>query len=290
MTENELWTLLESEPLLRLAIGAAGSLAIAGTAYRLRALSGSGAAAAAFMGTGYVFYGGPVWFGLLIAFFVSSTFWSKWKKKHASKSGAEKNYSKGSRRDAGQVTANGGVGLFLCAVYGFWPEQWLLYAFVGVMASVNADTWATEIGALSRRAPVSVRTLRRVAPGTSGGVTPLGSLAALGGGAFIGACAMLLAQAPTGWSAAAVPAPPALALLLAGAAAGLAGAFADSWLGATVQAMYRCRVCGSETERAVHCGSASERIRGFGWMTNDAVNLLSSLMAGALAALLGELL
>ncbi|CDN45071.1 DUF92 domain-containing protein, partial [Paenibacillus sp. P22] len=71
---------------------------------------------------------------------------------------------------------------------------------------------------------------------------------------------------------------------------GLAGAFADSWLGATVQAMYRCRVCGSETERAVHCGSASERIRGFGWMTNDAVNLLSSLMAGALAALLGELL
>ncbi|MGN7455346.1 DUF92 domain-containing protein, partial [Paenibacillus pasadenensis] len=82
----------------------------------------------------------------------------------------------------------------------------------------------------------------------------------------------------------AVPAPPLGALLAAGALAGLAGALADSWLGATFQVMYRCSACGSETERAEHCGRPAERVRGFAWMTNDAVNLVSSLLAGALAA------
>lgn len=284
----DIWSLLDASPPLRLTVGATGSMLIAGAAWKLRALSGSGAAAAILLGTGYVFLGGPIWFSLLIAFFVSSTLWSKWKKHHRAKAQAESNYAKGSQRDALQVLANGGAGLLLCAAYSVWPEPWLLYAFIGVMASVNADTWATEIGALSRSEPISVRTLRRVPAGTSGGVTPLGTLAALLGGAFIGAAAALLAELPLSWGAAAAqPAPPGAALLIAGAAAGLAGALADSWLGATVQAMYRCRVCGSDTERAEHCGRAAEPVRGFAWMTNDAVNLLSSLLAGIIAAAIG---
>ncbi|OXM17561.1 DUF92 domain-containing protein [Paenibacillus herberti] len=279
--------MLDTSPLLRLAVGVVGSLVIAGAAWKLRALSGSGAAAAILLGTGYVYFGGPLWFSLLIAFFVSSTLWSKWKKHHRAKANAERSYAKGSRRDAGQVLANGGFGLLLCVAYSLWPEPWLLLAFVGVMASVNADTWATEVGALSRSAPISVRTLRRVPPGTSGGITPLGTFAALLGGAFIGAAAALLAELPLAWRAAAAqPAPSATTLLLAGAAAGLAGALADSWLGATVQAMYRCPSCGSDTERAEHCGRATLKIRGFAWMTNDAVNLVSSLLAGVLAAAL----
>ncbi|QJC51574.1 DUF92 domain-containing protein [Paenibacillus albicereus] len=280
------WSLLDGQPLLRLAAAAAGAALIAGAAWRLRALSGSGAIAAAGLGTGYVALGGPFWFGLLLAFFVSSTLWSKWKKHHRAKAGAERNYAKGSRRDAGQVLANGGAGLLACAAYAVWPEPWLALAYVGVIASVNADTWATEIGALSRSLPRSVRTLRRVPAGTSGGITPLGTTAALLGGAFIGAAgALLAAAAPLGWgAAAAAPSPSPVALLAAGALAGLAGALADSWLGATAQAMYRCRSCGSETERAEHCGRPAERVRGFAWMTNDAVNLVSSLLAGALGA------
>ncbi|WP_036586443.1 DUF92 domain-containing protein, partial [Paenibacillus darwinianus] len=69
--------------------------------------------------------------------------------------------------------------------------------------------------------------------------------------------------------------------------AGLAGAFADSVLGATVQAMYRCRVCGSETERAAHCGPPAELVRGLRMMTNDLVNLCASVFAGLLATGLG---
>ena len=113
-----------------------------------------------------------------------------------------------------------------------------------------------------------------VTPGTSGGVTVLGSAAALAGAAFIGAAAALLAP-----QAAASPG----VLIAVAAMAGLIGAFADSLLGATAQAMYRCSICGSDTERAEHCGGAAEQIRGFAWMTNDAVNMVSSAVAGLLA-------
>ncbi|QHW30607.1 DUF92 domain-containing protein [Paenibacillus rhizovicinus] len=258
---------------IRAAAGVLGSGLIAASAYRLRALSGSGAWSAAVMGTGYVALGGPLWFGALLAFFLSSTLWSKWKKRHAKKKAAEANYAKSGRRDAFQVWANGGLGLLLCLAHAIWPAAGWMYAFAGVMGAVNADTWATEIGALSRRAPRSVLNGRPVTAGTSGGVTALGSAAALAGAAFIGAVAAVLAPAGAGPGA----------LLAAAAVAGTAGAFADSLLGATVQAMYRCRACGTETERAEHCGAAAVRIRGCAVMTNDAVNFASSAVAGLLA-------
>lgn len=278
---------------LRLLAGLIGSGLIAAAAYRSRSLALSGAWSAVVMGTGFAVLGEPVWFCLLIAFFVSSSFWSKWKRKHRAKAAAEAKYEKTGRRDAGQVWANGGAGLLLCAANALWPDQGWLFAYIGVMAAVNADTWATEIGALSKTAPRSVTSGKPVTPGTSGGVTPLGSAAALAGAVFIGAVAALLLAAPQPAEAAAgTPGGVALAAayIAAAAAAGLAGAFADSLLGATGQAMYRCRVCGSETERAAHCGSTAERVRGFAWLNNDRVNLLSSLFAGALAWGIGYVL
>lgn len=278
---------------IRLLAGLLGSGLIAAAAFRARSLSASGAWSAVVMGTGFVALGEPVWFGVLISFFVSSTLWSRWKRKHRAKASAEAKYEKTGRRDAGQVWANGGAGLALCAAHAIWPDQGWLYAYIGIMAAVNADTWATEIGALSRTAPRSVTSGKPVVAGTSGGVTPLGSAAALAGAVFIGAVAALLLAAPQQADAAAgTPGggAAAAAYIAAAAAAGLAGAFADSLLGATGQAMYRCRVCGSETERAAHCGSAAEQVRGFAWLNNDRVNLLSSLFAGLLAFAIGELL
>ncbi|MCQ6558529.1 DUF92 domain-containing protein [Paenibacillus mendelii] len=267
---------------LRLLAGLVGSGLIAWGAYRMRSLSLTGAIAAILMGTGFVTLGEPVWFGVLIAFFVSSSLWSKWKRWNRQKRQAETNYAKSGRRDAGQVWANGGLGLALCAMHALWPNEGWIYAFVGVMGAVNADTWATEIGALSRRAPRALLSGKPVAPGTSGGVTLLGSTAALAGAAFIGVVAALLVcaeQSPGQLSMG--------GLIAAAAVAGTAGAFIDSLLGATVQAMFRCRVCGSETERSHHCGEKARPIRGFAWMTNDAVNLLSSAAAGLLGGGIG---
>lgn len=132
-------------------------------------------------------------------FFVSSTLWSKWKK-HA-KAAAESGYEKTGRRDAGQVLANGGVGLLLCAANWAYPHPLWWYAFLGVMAAVTADTWATEIGGLSRTPPISIKTGRRVPPGTSGGVSGLGMVASLAGGLFIGVAAWMLLVVVPGQSA-----------------------------------------------------------------------------------------
>ena len=281
------WLLTVTEPWwVRLLLGILGSVLIAGAAYRRQSLSGSGALSAAIMGSAFVTLGGPVWFGCLIMFFVTSSLWSSWKRRHRAKQQAEASYAKGSRRDAGQVWANGGLGLALCLAHAVWPDPLWLFAFVGVMASANADTWATEIGALSRSAPRALIGWHRVEPGTSGGVTFLGSSAALAGAGLIGVTGAVLAVAAP--LAQHVWAPPftlqsAAVLAVIGAFAGLVGAFVDSWLGAVCQVMYRCKNCGKETERARHCGVPAQQIRGWRWMTNDVVNLLAAAAAGLLA-------
>ena len=76
--------------------------------------------------------------------------------------------------------------------------------------------------------------------------------------------------------------------LVLNALAGLAGSLVDSVLGATVQGIYWCAACQKETERRIHtCGAATEPLRGWGWLNNDLVNLVSSVAGGLLAAGLG---
>lgn len=253
-------------------IGAAGAIIVAGAAYRKRSLSESGAAAAILMGTIYYGAGNVFWFGTLLLFFITSTLLSRYGKKR--KADLEKSYAKTGRRDAGQVFANGGIGMVLCLLNAWVPSELWVLLFIGVMATVTADTWATELGSLSRRPPRSVLNGRVLTAGESGGVSWAGSLAAAAGSLLIGAGGWLLA----GWSGMSAD---WLSYVLAALAGGLVGAFADSYFGAALQVMYRCRACGKTVEVAHHCGQKTERMRGYSWMSNDAVNLISSLLGGA---------
>nr|WP_202887490.1 DUF92 domain-containing protein [Cohnella zeiphila] len=262
-----------------------GSIGISGVAYAKRSLSRSGFLAATILGTAMYALGSTVWFGSLIAFFVSSTLWSKWKK-HAKEMIAS-GYEKSGARDAGQVLANGGLGLLLCAANWAWPNPLWWYAFLGVMAAVTADTWATEIGGLSRTAPISIKTGRRVSPGTSGGISGLGLFASMAGGLFIGAIAWALLVALPDQEASDKVASAVRLFVWAGVAgvAGLIGSLSDSWIGATWQQMYRCSACGREIEVMRHCGKPAVRIRGRAGWNNDTVNVAGSLVGGALAVL-----
>jgi len=275
-------------------IGALCSLIVAGAAYKKRSLSGSGFAAAFVVGTLLYATGSLAWFGTLLVFFITSTLLSKWK--HRQKAAVEANYAKTGRRDAGQVIANGGLGVIMCLGHVFWPHPLWWAGFIGVMATVNADTWATEIGGLSRSQPRSIVSGRRVPAGTSGGVTRLGLAASAAGGLLIGASGWALsggsllpeaaaASVPGGEGAAALG-----ILLLLGGLGGLLGSLADSWLGAVLQVMYRCPVCGRELEKSRHCDAAAVRTRGLAFMNNDTVNMLSSLLGGAVSAALYALL
>lgn len=268
--------------VLQWMIGLFGALLVAGAAYLKQSLSFSGMLAAVIMGTIYFGAGSAFWFGILLLFFISSSLLSRLKKER--KEELERTYAKTGRRDAGQVFANGGIGMLLVLLNAVHPQPLWEMLFVGVMATVTADTWATECGTLSRKPPRSVLTGKPLAAGESGGVSLLGTAAAGMGGLVIGAASWLLQQISgmDGFSF--------TALAAAGWFGGLVGAFTDSLLGATVQNMNRCDVCGREVESAVHCGVPSRRARGWRWMTNDAVNALSSFAGGAAALLIGSLL
>lgn len=261
-------------------IGLAGSVAIAAAAYWKKSLSLSGAIAAVGVGTLLYALGSLPWFGLMIGFFVSSSALTKWKKHK--KEQAELKYEKSGRRDGGQVMANGGLGAFLCLLAAWRPEMWIWpTAYIGVMAAVTADTWATEIGGLSRQLPRSILTGKRVSKGTSGAVSRLGWAASLGGGLFIGALGMMLAAIGAGtekWT----PDGGAYgwAIIPAAMLTGWIASNADSLLGASLQALYRCPVCGLEVEGHNHCSSNTVLIRGWGPMNNDAVNIISSAAGG----------
>ena len=267
-------------PWSRLLLGFGFSAIIAGLGYWRGSLAPGGILGALIIGTLTFGLGGWVWGLLVIAFFVSSSLLSHFRagqKRHL----AEK-FSKGSRRDLGQTLANGGVGAALVVVHFFYPAPWLFAAFVGVMAAVNADTWATELGVLCPGRPRMVTTWKPAPVGASGAVSLCGTLASLGGGLFIGLCAWAfeLLMPAAGWSAFSLSSG-----LLAGGIGGAGGALFDSFLGATVQAIYYCDSCDKETEQRLHrCGAATRQIRGWSWMDNDLVNLLCSIVGGALAA------
>jgi len=257
---------------IQLIIGFALGVLIALAAWRAGALSRSGAWAAALSG-GIIFgLGGWSWAALLLTFFISSSLLSRAFARR--KVVMNEKFSKGSQRDWGQVLANGGLGALLVLLHAWQSELFLPWlAYSGAMAAVNADTWATELGVLSKTPPRLITTGKSVERGTSGGVSALGSLAAASGALLIALAAVLVI--PGTWSF--------VALVLLG---GLLGSFFDSFLGATKQAIYRCPACQKETERyPLHtCGTQTTQVRGWSWLNNDWVNFACSIV-GAVAVI-----
>jgi uncharacterized protein (TIGR00297 family) len=260
----------------RFLVGLLLSVAIAVVASRRGSLSRSGGAAAIVIGTGIYTGGGAAWFGALVTFFVSSTLLGRVGR--ARKAAIKREFEKGDTRDAKQALANGGVAL-LCSLGllvssdGVWAG-----AFLGALSTANADTWATELGTLSRGEPFSLTRLERVPRGTSGAVSALGLTATAAGALAIG----LVAAAAHG----AFLLSPARVLIVA-LGAGWVGSLTDSLLGATLQAGYHCAACDRCCEGAVHhCGGAARRVRGLPWLDNDGVNLAATSLGAGVGALL----
>jgi uncharacterized protein (TIGR00297 family) len=245
---------------------AAGATIIARHA---RTLSKSGAVTSTVVGA-LAIAAGWSWGFLLLSVFVSASALSKLgERKKATLLGPV--VQKGHERDVGQVLANGGIYAVAALGYIIFPSPVWQAVGIGALAAAAADTWATEIGTLVGGEPISIVSGKRVPPGTSGGVTLLGTLAAAGGALFV-AAAGTLANWPVPFAAAAL--------------GGVAGAMADSILGGTVQARRWCDTCAMPTERLVHdCGTPTRHAGGLAGFDNDAVNAVCSGI-GALVALL----
>jgi uncharacterized protein (TIGR00297 family) len=273
-------------------IGAVFAGVVALVAWRARTLTRSGAIAAFVVGT--LTYGaGTVGFTLvLLAFFASSVVLSRFGR---TRKRALTDVGKAGARDAMQVLANGGVAT-LCAVgFAFTHDARWALAFAGAYAAATADTWATELGTLWGKSPRSIVTFKPIATGLSGGITLIGTGAEIAGALWIGVFApvgILLAIMGTGadfgWAS---NAPSIIGIGVREIAvvpiAGLAGATADSLLGATVQELRRCDACDRTCETDPHaCGNPTRLVRGLRGVTNDAVNLAATAVGAAVAVAL----
>ena len=254
------------------------------------------------------------WAILLLAFFVSSSALSYLAGSH--KTHLIDKIARGSRRDAAQVLANGGLAAFLVMIFALVNlhivqddaltsisqvlsvsfsfsriDQPLFFlAFAASLAAANADTWSTEIGVLSHSRPILITSGRPVERGTSGGISILGIFAGLGGAALIGFLASMMI-----WVGFEGGSSPGLAIycvfFLVVTIGGLAGSLIDSLLGATLQVIYFCPHCNKGTERHPYhtCGAQTIYKQGWRWFNNDWVNLACTVSAAMAAALLGLL-
>lgn len=249
----------------------------AGLAWAFGALNWSGALAAAFLGTLVFSLGGLDWAAILLTFFITSSLLSLLPQNR--KPAIREMIARGEKRVAIQVLANGGIP-GLCVIWHALnpasPLPWL--GFTASLAAANADTWATELGILSPTLPRSIATGHPVLPGTSGGVSWVGTLAALAGSWLVCWVAGMI----SGESMSRI-------LILTGC--GLIGSLVDSGLGATVQAVYHCPVCEKETEKHPRhsCGTPTLLIRGWKWLNNDWVNGFCTLSAAMLGIATGWL-
>jgi uncharacterized protein (TIGR00297 family) len=249
------------------------ALPIAALALATGALTLPGAVAAVVIGALCILAGWG-WAALLILYFVVAVAFSKL--------GAEAKtrrtgsvVAKSGGRDAIQVLANGGVfalAAFAAAHATSAAAALLAAAAAGALAASASDTLATEVGTFVGGEPRSISHWRSVPAGTSGGVTIAGSLAMLGGALLVAFAALGLRLTPH---------------VAAVALGGIAGAIADSLLGAQLQERRRCPHCDVATERRIHdCGTVTEHAGGIARLDNDLVNLCATIVGAAVAAAL----
>lgn len=229
--------------VVRVAEGAAGSGLLAVQACRMRALTRSGAWAAAVCGTVFYAGGGWAWVVLIGVFFVTSSILTRLE---PGPGRYPRSLDRSGRR-WDQVASNGGVAMAAVVVHALTMSPFAFAAAAGAIAAATADTWGTEIGRWSPTAPRLITTWAPVSHGSSGGVTSVGTLGAAAGALFIGLCAALFGGRPhPGFFVAVVT------------VAGFSGAIVDSLLGATVEGRWR-------------------------WMGNNLTNLVATAWGAAVA-------
>lgn len=136
-----------------------------------------------------LYFGGGVGIYLLLVlvlFLIASALVTRFKKKRKV---AMKTYERA--RGWKNVVANGIVPLCISFAYYLnlnrpvFPNIVLIVAYVASVAAITADKFSSEIGILDN-SPLMLVTLKKTKPGTSGGVSLLGTLAGALGSLVIG--------------------------------------------------------------------------------------------------------
>ncbi|MDB5144298.1 MAG: hypothetical protein JWQ66_3011 [Mucilaginibacter sp.] len=202
------------------------------------ALTGGAIAVLIFLGAGYT------GLSMLAAFFVLGTIATVWKKKEKQLFKPATDHTK---RNSGQVLANGGVAAIIGIMTCFMPAQTglLRIMMAASLASAMADTLSSELGMIYGRRFYNIVTFKKDEKGLDGVISVEGTLIGIVGPAMIA----IIYALGFGWSNS------FLIILVAGTI----GNLSDSVLGALLERRY--------------------------YLDNDDVNFLNTLIAALAAGL-----
>ena len=220
--------------------------------YKRKHLSISGFIGAAIMAILLYGFGGSSYMYPLVVFFIISSILSHFKK--------DKFEIKKSNRNISQVYANGGVALFICIINYFYYHDLMYPCFLASVAAANSDTWGTELGIISNKTPIDIISRREIAPGTSGGITLIGTIGSILGSLVIGLVGHFFYIS--------------FNLLLLVIISGFLSSIIDSILGSTVQARYISAdgfIITEKYKKSFYLFTGSNKIN------NDVVNLYCTL-------------
>lgn len=198
-------------------------------AYRVKIADVSGLLGATLVGVLIIAFTSIWWFLLLLAFYLLGGGFTKYKYRYKQSMGIAQ--GKGGARGYKNVFSNSIVAIVAAICHTIFPgaADVFLYVYLGSVATAAGDTLASEIGTTYKGRPRMITTLKKVDPGTDGGVSSLGELAATFGSVVIALFALLFGviAIDSQW------------LWLLGAtittASGFLGTNIDSLLGATLQ-------------------------------------------------------
>ena len=162
------------------------------------------------MGIIIIFSAGANWLMLFFIFLILGLLATKYKHEYKKDIGVYEG-----TRTLKNVISNGIVA-FVMAAFGNYG------GFIGSIATATADTLASEVGVVKQ--PRLITTLKKVPPGTDGGISIVGTAAGIIGAGVIGVAAYLLGIYPD----------PFVTLKIS-IVAGTVGCFVDSILGAVFE-------------------------------------------------------
>lgn len=250
-------------------------------AIRKKSLDFAGIVSAIFVGS-ILTLSNYAFISMLMVFFFTSTKLTKFRSELKSNQDADSNKKP---RSCANVLCNSAPAVVFAILYSLeagcceininlssphlFARSCMSLAVLGSMSCSCADTWASEIGSVFNTETTRlIINGRKVPAGTNGGVTVIGLLCSVAGGATMG-----LVFASINWIFAAeqIFQP---SLILTGAVCGILGSVVDSLLGATLQ----YSGFNIETKQVVSVpGPSVVHVSGENLLNNHAVNLLSTL-------------
>jgi len=224
-----LFVLGYSVPPMYLVFALAFALLLGYLAYVAKIADISGLLSATLVGVLIIAFTNVWWFLLLLTFYLLGGGFTKYKYEYKKSLGIAQ--GKGGARGYRNVFSNSIFAIAASICYTIFPQEsyLFLYIYLGSVATATGDTLASEVGTTYKGNPRMITTLKKVEPGTDGGISTLGETASLLGSLVIAIFAVLFG----------VIAVDPIRLCLIGmtivVVSGFVGTNIDSLLGATLQ-------------------------------------------------------